>query len=138
MTFNIRLSGDPVLKMVCSPVERGEDLSFVPDMRRVLRTLDGVGLAAPQIGVPKQVILVRNRILINPVIYWQSKIESIESEGCLSYPGILKKINRPISAKVKFLDEAWIEHDEQFTYFECRILLHEVDHLSGVCRVGDN
>lgn len=132
------LFNNPVLKQICAPVEPGDDLDFIQEMRRLRRAHNGAGLAAPQAGTPKRVILVRDEAMINPVITWASEVKSSEQEGCLSYPGWAARIERPISVKVTFTDEAGNLHtDKQYTYFEARIVQHEMDHLQGVCLVGD-
>lgn len=139
MSYEIKTFDDPVLKQVCDPVEHGVDISeIVEAMRRVCWTLNGAGLAAPQIGVTKRIILVEQSIMINPKITWSSARTDTAQEGCLSYPGIRKDVERPLTVKVTGFSEEWKKFtDEIYTKLPGRILQHEVDHLNGICRVGD-
>src|SRR4051812_40435210 len=99
-----RTGDDPVLKQVCDAVAPGERLTFLEDMELVCRKLRGVGLAAPQIGQAKRVILVRagatpgaiapSAFMINPVIVKRSDETDVGDEGCLSYPGVTARVER--------------------------------------------
>jgi peptide deformylase len=143
----LRKHGDPVLRTVCAPVEPGEPLPFMLTMEKVCKkTKTGVGLAAPQIGVTKRVIFlncadakgtVRGRFMINPVIVAASQEQNVKSEGCLSFPGVFKNIARPDWIEVEYLDERRRPRKERAHGFPARVICHEVDHLDGVCKVGD-
>lgn len=144
----IRTGGDPILKTACAPAELGEDLSsLMALMERVCKkSRTGVGLAAPQVGVAKRVIFVycrdrrgtvRGRFLINPMIVKASESTEVEEEGCLSYPGVRKPIRRHRSVTVEYLDERRTPRSLESFGFEARVIQHEVDHLDGVCKVGD-
>lgn len=135
----------PELKTPCEPVPFGTvDMPWLKTMRKVCGfTGSGVGLAAPQIGVLKRAIFIwpsragMGRFMINPEICWRS-IEFVEmEEGCLSYPGTYIRLNRSESINVTYFDERWKQHSSDFHGMECRIILHEIDHLDGICRVGD-
>jgi peptide deformylase len=138
----------PVLKRVCDPVEAGENIADLADlMERVCRKSKiGVGLAAPQVGVSKRVIFllvpaatVRGEILINPEITKASDVTALGTEGCLSFPGVEKVIRRPVSIIVRYtMHPSRKPHARRFDGFAARVVCHEIDHLNGICRVGDD
>ncbi len=139
MAFAIRTFGDPVLKSEAAPVTDidGKLVRLVDDMFQTLATSDnGVALAAPQIGVQKQIVVWDlgeddRDVLFNPEVV-ESDGEWVYEEGCLSIPGLYVEILRPKTVLVRGLDrdgnEVQIEADE----FEARMLQHELDHLHGV------
>ena len=113
----------------------GEDLqSLLRDMWETMVSNDGVGLAAPQIGVSLRVAVIgwrdRRIVLVNPVVIEQEGEEELE-EGCLSAPGFYEKVTRPARVVV----EAQDEHGEPIRLEEegvlARVLMHEIDHLEG-------
>ncbi|HOC81851.1 MAG: Peptide deformylase 2 [Synergistetes bacterium ADurb.Bin155] len=113
----------------------GEDLqSLLRDMWETMVSNDGVGLAAPQIGVSLRVAVIgwrdRRIVLVNPVVIEQEGEEELE-EGCLSAPGFYEKVTRPARVVV----EAQDEHGEPIRLeeegFLARVLMHEIDHLEG-------
>ena len=140
--MNIVLSPDPMLRQVCEPC-RVEDKSIkklAKQMAKAMYKNDGCGLAAPQVGVLKRVVVVdcdtesdeKNPIyMINPELVELQGDPIVMGEGCLSCPGITVEIARPPFAKVRFLDldgEEWtIEGDGLLG----RCLQHELDHLDG-------
>ena len=142
---NICKWDNPILYQTCIPVEKNDDMSFVTTMRRTLRACkDGLGIAAPQIGESKCVILWKSSLesmtvntMINPIIVESDDSTTTMAEGCLSYPGFSAKIERSIKVKVKWMDEKWNEHTKTFKGRESIIVQHEIDHLSGVCAVGN-
>tara|TARA_Y100000034_G_scaffold136027_1_gene210351 strand:+ start:7369 stop:7962 length:594 start_codon:yes stop_codon:yes gene_type:complete len=141
----IRKFDDPVLKEPCDEVGKDEDLGFLADLARILAaTDDGVGLAAPQIGITKRAIVVRYDpkskdiyTMINPVIVEHGEEKATKAEGCLSYPGIYPEIERYTSIKVKYEDGKREEHEVSLKGYEARVAQHEIDHLSGICLVGE-
>lgn len=140
--MNIVLSPDPMLRQVCEPC-RVEDKSIkklAKQMAKAMYKNNGCGLAAPQVGVLKRVVVVdcdtesdeKNPIyMINPELVELQGDPIVMGEGCLSCPGITVEIARPPFAKVRFLDldgEEWtIEGDGLLG----RCLQHELDHLDG-------
>ena len=145
MIREIVLMGDPVLREEAEDVTDFDDelRQLVRDMFETMYHADGIGLAAPQIGLSKRVIVVDLRreeedeepvrvALINPVITWESSSTEKQSEGCLSIPGLEEVVNRPAQVKVEGFDpegnEIEIEADDLFG----RALQHEIDHLNGV------
>lgn len=140
--MNIVLSPDPMLRQVCEPC-RVEDKSIkklAKQMAKAMYKNNGCGLAAPQVGVLKRVVVVdcdtesdeKNPIyMINPELVELQGDPIVMGEGCLSCPGITVEIARPPFAKVRFLDldgEEWtVEGDGLLG----RCLQHELDHLDG-------
>lgn len=131
---------DPVLSKKCSDVEIG-DLSVkdvLEQMSKKLHEWNGVGLAAPQIGIRKKLIVVDVRDepptlykMVNPKIIWKSE-EIVESEeGCLSLPLLRKTVMRHESVHVEYLDEYFEKHDVLATDLLAICLQHEIDHLHG-------
>ena len=117
--------------------------SLIEDMISLMFDFQGVGIAAPQVGDSLRVIafmpLIHEtdypmppRILINPVIYDYSKNYIEDWEGCLSLPGQMVKIFRPLWVDVHAQDEDGNEFEERFEYLSARIVQHEINHLDGV------
>ena len=138
MGYSIRVFGDPVLKAKAAPVTEinGKVAGLVDDMFDVLYTSDsGIALAAPQIGVQKQIFVWdlddQPMVVINPEIV-ESSGEWVYDEGCLSIPGLFVEILRPNSVLLRGLDldgnTVEIEADE----LTGRLFQHELDHLHGV------
>jgi peptide deformylase len=138
-----------LLKIVTHPNEILETpcekvTSFDKDLTKLLNNMyetmlaeDGVGLAAPQVGVLKQIAVVdvdddNGRIdLINPVVM-EVKGEQTDIEGCLSFPGLFGDVNRPSYAKIKAQNKRGKYFIIEARGFLARALLHEIDHLHGV------
>ncbi len=135
----IRTDNDPVLRKVAREVtvfdEKLEVL--VEDMIETMHDADGVGLAAPQIGILKRVIVFDlyddegPMALINPRIVDQSGIQ-MEEEGCLSLPGRHGIVKRPLSVTVQFEDLDGESYEIVGEELLARVLCHEIDHLDGV------
>ncbi|MBQ3135539.1 MAG: peptide deformylase [Oscillospiraceae bacterium] len=129
--------GDPVLNKVCHPVTKFDQKlwDLLDDMHETLAQSNGVGLAAPQIGILRRVVLVVNgedRVieLINPTIV-HTEGEQEGFEGCLSVPGKWGVVKRPMRVRVRAQDrngEWFEEEDEELT---ARCFCHELDHLDG-------
>ncbi len=116
-----------------------KDLQLIRDMIDTMYQEDGVGLAAPQVGVPKRIIIVspnahpgEERVYINPEILQSSSEQEIGLEGCLSLPGISCEVRRAKKIKFKALDLNGSEKIEDFENFSARVIQHEIDHLNGV------
>lgn len=133
---NIRTVGDDVLRKECKEVkvmnERTRDL--IDDMLETMYEADGVGLAAPQVGVLKRIVVIDIGdgpiILINPKVVETSGSQT-GTEGCLSLPGKAGTVTRPNYAKVVALDEDMNEIEVEGTELLARALCHECDHLDG-------
>lgn len=145
----IYLYGSDVLRAVaedCDINDKEAVAGLVADLKDTLAKADGCGLAAPQIGVSKRAVIVDGtgmadvydyladfkRVMINPVVTWESSQKSEYSEGCLSIPGVFADVTRPSSITVKYYDEELKEVTETFDKFGCRMVQHELSHLDGV------
>lgn len=134
---NIRKDGDEVLRKKSKPVsEITEKIKIlIEDMFETMYNSEGVGLAAPQIGILKQVIVIdpgnEPLALINPQIIEQ-RGEHIGLEGCLSIPGKSGEVKRPEYVKVKALDINGKPVIVEAKELKAVILCHEIDHLKGV------
>ena len=129
--------GDPVLRKVCEPVTRYDAslAALLDDMKETLRTAEGAGLAAPQVGVPVRAVVVDVEEgyfeLINPVFVWQ-KGEQVGPEGCLSVRGKAGTVRRPDKVKVVFSDRRGDRYSLVARGFFARAVCHELDHLDGI------
>jgi peptide deformylase len=135
---NIRTEGNSVLREKCAVVPAVTDgiRRLIDDMFETMYEYDGVGLAAPQIGIAKKIVVIDDRdgnklALINPVIT-ESSGEQVSEEGCLSLPGFAGRVKRPEFVKVEALtpdgDEIYLEAEG----FLAIVLSHEIDHLDGI------
>jgi peptide deformylase len=135
---NVRTEENPVLREKCAEVPSITDgiKRLIDDMFETMYEFDGVGLAAPQIGIAKKIVVIDDRdgnkfALINPVIT-ESKGEQISEEGCLSLPGFAGRVKRPEFVKVEALN---VDGDEILLAAEgflAIVLSHEIDHLDGI------
>ena len=129
--------GDPILTKVCRPVtEFNERLwQLLDDMHDTLKAADGAGLAAPQVGILKQLALVMVEDgsyleIINPKIVYKEGMQT-GAEGCLSVPGIYGEVTRPMKIKIEALDRFGKPFVREAEGFTARAFCHETDHLSG-------
>lgn len=135
----IRKDDDPVLRKISRDVEVFDDKlrDLIDDMIDTMYDADGIGLAAPQVGILKRVIVIDLYddngviILINPEIIAQSGNQN-EIEGCLSIPGKAGRVERPFYVKVKGFDEFGNEVEYEGEQLLARAFCHEIDHLDGV------
>lgn len=137
----IRLLGDPVLRQEAEPVDVVDDevRQLMDDMLETMYDADGVGLAAPQVGVSRRVIVVDVRDpdvppfgLVNPVIVERSEEVARAEEGCLSIPGVSEIVERSASVVVEALDRDGNPVRIAAQGLLARALQHEVDHLDGI------
>ena len=134
---NIRTYGDEVLRKKSRKVEVINErvLILLEDMLDTMYESEGVGLAAPQVGVLKRIAVVDVGdgpiFLINPEIIY-SEGSCVDEEGCLSIPGTLKDVVRPTKVRVKALNEKGKEVIIEGEDLLARALCHEIDHLDGV------
>ena len=155
MILPIVAYGDPVLKKKTSPITVGYPniKSLISDMYNTMYAANGVGLAAPQIGLSIRLFLVdtkpfsdddslsssnRNKLknfkktFINPEIIEESGEEWSFNEGCLSIPGIREDVMRKNQIKIRFQDENFVEKTENFEGLIARVIQHEYDHIEGI------
>ncbi|EJO5347937.1 peptide deformylase [Clostridium botulinum] len=134
---NIRKYGDELLRKKSRKVEKIDDriLTLLEDMEETMYTAEGVGLAAPQVGILKRVVVIdvgEGIIkLINPEII-ETEGKETDVEGCLSVPGKQGEVERPYKVKVKALNEKGEEIVLEGEGLLARAFCHEIDHLDGV------
>ncbi len=133
----IRKDGDEVLRKMSRKVEVIDDriLTLLDDMKDTMHKAEGVGLAAPQVGVLRRVVVIdigEGLIeLINPVIVYESG-EQLEEEGCLSIPGIRGEVKRPGKVIVRAMNRKGETFEMTGTELLAIAFCHEIDHLNGV------
>lgn len=145
MIYPIVAYGDPVLKKRAEDIEKGTDVKqLVEDMFETMYNAGGVGLAGPQIGKSLRIFVIDGepmdeenlvgfkKAFINPEILKEEGEEWGFEEGCLSIPGIRETIFRPEKLTLKYYDEEWNEHTEDFDGMKARIIQHEYDHIEGI------
>ena len=147
MLLPIYLYGQAVLRRVTDEIDSDypELKTLLDNMYETLVKAEGVGLAAPQVGLPIRLFVVDLRPLadeepvykdytktfINPdIIEFSAEKETME-EGCLSIPGIHENVSRSKKVLINYLDEDFNEHEEWFEGFPARVIQHEYDHLEG-------
>jgi len=142
--LEILTDGDPILREKSIEVKEitNEVLSYVKDMKETIKKSNGVGLAAPQVGILERVVLVCFQItkkkysspivLINPKILSFSDDKNVDEEGCLSIPGVYDNVSRYTRIEVEYMDLDGKVHVEEFQDFNARVIQHEVDHLNGI------
>ncbi|MBO6168548.1 MAG: peptide deformylase [Bacteroidales bacterium] len=145
----IYLYGSEVLreKAAEADLNKKEELTqLIVDLKDTLKRSEGVGLAAPQIGVSLRVLIVDGddmkdvypylkdfrRTIINPELLSESPEQCEFEEGCLSVPGVYCNVKRPCSIRLRYWGEDFQEHVEDFDKFACRMIQHEMSHLDGV------
>jgi peptide deformylase len=140
--------GEPLLKQVAAPVERFDEAlrALVADMDDTMRSLNGAGLAAPQIGVSQRVVIFELRenpryphvspvpytVLINPVLTPLGDEQEEGWEGCLSVPGMRGLVPRYRRLRYQGFDQQGAPIDRTVEGFHARVVQHEVDHLDGI------
>lgn len=149
MILPIYLYGQPVLRQEAADVEENyPDLKkLVADMYETMRNSDGVGLAAPQVGLSIRLIVIDadplkdtfpelegvTLTLVNPELDILNDTPKVSrSEGCLSLPGLSESVQRHEKVRLNWLDENFVEHEQVFEGFLARIIQHEYDHLDGM------
>ena len=136
----IRRLGDPVLKSRATPVDRFDAAlsELVARMGRIMEDANGVGLAAPQLGMSQRLLVYRVGpdaplvALVNPALEWASGEEEPLDEGCLSIPGVTVEVHRPVHVRVRGRDEEGEARLVEASGLEARVIQHELDHLDGV------
>lgn len=147
MIYPIVMYGDPVLRKRAKDIPKGSEevKQLSEDMFETMHSAQGIGLAAPQIGKDIRMFVVDGTALedepgmedfkmvfINAEIIEEDEEHDDMEEGCLSIPNIREKVARPTSIRLKYFDEDWNEHDDEFEGMRARIIQHEYDHIEGV------
>lgn len=145
MIYPIVVYGDPVLRQRAKDITAGTDVKqLVADMFDTMHAASGIGLAAPQIGKSLRLFVVDaaaledepgmqdfRKAFINPVMLEELGTPWEFEEGCLSIPNIREKISRKEKLKVRYYDEDWNLHEEEYDGMKARIIQHEYDHIEG-------
>lgn len=147
MILPIYLYGQPVLRKETEDIDKNYSglKELIDNMFQTMYHAEGIGLAAPQVGLPIRLFVVDGtglkedmpdmiegkHIFINPEIVEESDEKISYEEGCLSVPGVHEKVSRPAEITINYFDENWVEHTDHFTGFFARMLQHEYDHLEG-------
>ena len=148
MILPIYLYGQPVLKKVTKDISPDYPnlKTLIDNMFETMYNADGIGLAAPQIGLEDRILVIDlapyvednpsfqdfKKVFINAYIIERDGEEESVEEGCLSVPGIHEKVFRKNRIRIKYLDENFQEHDEVYEGFKARVIQHEYDHLEGI------
>ncbi|MFI3319229.1 MAG: peptide deformylase [Rikenellaceae bacterium] len=148
MIYPIVIYGSQILRNESQDIDASypELPKLIADMYTTLDECQGVGLAAPQIGKNIRLFIVDctpwgedhpelaeyKKVFLNAEIYEESEETDTFEEGCLSVPGIHEKVRRPIAIKMRYMDENFVEHDEEFTGLPARVIQHEYDHIDGM------
>ena len=133
----IRIEGDSILRKKSRPVEELNDRIkiLIDDMIETMYDADGVGLAAPQVGVLKRIVIIDIGDgpikVINPEVI-EAEGAHIDVEGCLSVPNRAGKVERPERIKIRYLNEDWEESILEGTELLAKAICHEIDHLDGI------
>ena len=142
---SILIHPDPRLKSVADPISASEvDKALrrlADDMLETMYDAPGIGLAAPQVGVGKRLLVMdcvkeentppRPMVLINPVVTWSSENLNAYEEGCLSIPEQYADVERPAEVEVIWIDLEGVTHTERFDGLWATCVQHEIDHLNG-------
>ncbi len=151
MILPIVAYGDPVLKKKAQEIDKNYPglKELVNNMFETMSRASGVGLAAPQVGLPIRLFVVDasaygegedadpdckdfKRVFINPIIYEEEGEEWGMEEGCLSLPHLRLEIFRKPIVKIEYYDENWDLYEEELDGFPARVVQHEYDHLDGI------
>ncbi len=148
MIYSVTVYGDPVLRKVAEPI--GPDYPNLPEiLANLWETMyhaDGVGLAAPQVGLSIRVFVIDasagadedptlndfRKTFINPVLIERFGEPWSMEEGCLSLPEIRENVTRPDMVRIRYSDENFNEVEEVYQGFVARVIQHEYDHLEGI------
>lgn len=128
----------PMLRLKTKRVVRvtKEVTKLIADMEDTLLHADGLGLAAPQVGISLSICLARigSRVtpLINPEIMWHSTQTDTMEEGCLSLPDVQVSVSRPTDITVRYTDAKGREQERSLSDLDARVVQHEIDHLNGI------
>jgi peptide deformylase len=147
MILPVTVYGHPVLRKVATNIQpeyEGLD-ELIENMFVTMRFADGIGLAAPQIGLSIRLFVIDlspmaedepefagfKKVFINAKIVEISGQEVVEEEGCLSLPNIREKVLRKSTIRIQYLDEKFVQHDEVYEGWIARVIQHEYDHIDG-------
>jgi peptide deformylase len=138
----ILVAPHPVLKAKAAPVAAVDDAvrALMDDMLETMYAAPGIGLAAPQVGVSKRIVVLdvahkdeppAPMCLVNPKVIWTSEELNVYEEGCLSVPRQYAEVERPARVKVRFLDRDGAQREVEADGLLATCMQHEIDHLDG-------
>ncbi len=143
--LDIRLCTDPVLRKTCAPVTLfdAELKKLAANMLETMYDAPGIGLAAPQIGIPQRLLVIdiadheegeekKPLCIINPEIIWKSEETNLYREGCLSVPEIYAEVTRPAEVRLRYQGLDGKEQELEAKGLLSTCVQHEIDHLNGV------
>lgn len=147
MILPIYTYGSSVLRKLAEPISSDypELSNLIANMYETMYKAEGIGLAAPQIGLAIRLLVIDlgvfkednpdlgsfKVVMINPTIIERSEEVVSGEEGCLSIPGIHENVLRAVKIKIQYLDENFTEHIEEYEGYKARVVQHEYDHLEG-------
>jgi peptide deformylase len=134
---------DPVLRKAAEEIERVDPalLKLAEDMLATMYDAPGIGLAAPQVGISRRLIVMdpsrdeeprEPLIMVNPVILERSAELRTHEEGCLSIPDVMAEVERPATTRVAYVDETGKQREKTLEGIWSTLVQHEIDHLNGV------
>jgi peptide deformylase len=150
MILPIYAYGQPVLKKVAQPITTDYPnlIQLLADMWETMYHADGVGLAAPQVGLSIRLFVADTtqisrkeslegdapfkKVFINAQIIEETGDDWAYEEGCLSIPNIRGEVERPNTVRLRWQDESFVEHEDVFTGINARVIQHEYDHIEGI------
>ena len=144
LEFQVTLYPSPVLRTPAEPLDAFDEelAAIIEAMLDRMRESRGVGLAAPQVGLKKRLLVLNHTgeegddlALVNPEILGTSGPRSTYEEGCLSFPGIYGEVSRPERVRLKACTPAGESFEAEYSGFQSRVIQHEMDHLEGVLLV---
>jgi peptide deformylase len=134
---------DPLLRKQAAEIERVDPvlLELAEDMLATMYDAPGIGLAAPQVGISRRLIVMdpsrdedpkEPLIMVNPVILERSTELRTHEEGCLSIPDVMAEVERPAAARVAYIDEKGKKQEKRLEGIWSTLVQHEIDHLNGI------
>lgn len=148
MKYPVTVYGDTLLRKKAKEIKKDDPKlsEIIENMWETMYYSDGVGLAAPQVGMSIRMFVIDassgadeepelegfKKVFINPEIIETAGEEWIMNEGCLSLPEIREDVSRPDEVTIRYFDENFEEHEETYRGFAGRVIQHEYDHLEGV------
>ncbi len=147
MKYPVTVYGDPLLRRIAKDIDKNNPKlkEIIENMWETMYYSDGVGLAAPQVGMSIRLFVIDassgadeepelkdfKKVFINPEIIETAGEEWVMNEGCLSLPEIREDVSRPDEVTIRYFDEDFVEHKETYRGFAGRVIQHEYDHLEG-------
>jgi peptide deformylase len=147
MIYPIVAYGDPVLRKVAQEIDKNGSIDIkklVEDMLETMHAANGIGLAAPQIGLSLRLFVIDGsgtddeeikdfkQVFINAQLLHEEGDKWAFEEGCLSIPNIREDVMRPTKLRIRYYDLDWNLHEEEYEGMKARVIQHEYDHIQGI------